>query len=214
MLVAVGGAAGDEIVYSFVKKGKVRHRKLHPSGNRRNQEHAIAFFERAGFAAEETDVLIVEIDVEELANLADGVGGFEAVPSDANDGRIFWQNAPLADELLRHACGDAAGSFRENTLGLGQEFDGRDDFGIRDVFGPAAAFANLFDGEWAVGGIADGERARDRVRLLWLEASEAALDSGRDGRAAGGLRAEKADGLLLDPAERNQFATCFGDFCD
>src|SRR5260370_12815658 len=70
MLVAVGGAAGDEIVYSFVKKGKVRHRKLHPSGNRRNQEHAIAFFERAGFAAEETDVLIVEIDVEELANLA------------------------------------------------------------------------------------------------------------------------------------------------
>ena len=41
---------------------------------------------------------------------------------------------------------------------------------IGDVFGPAARFANQLDGERAVGGIADGERARNGVRLLRLEA--------------------------------------------
>src|SRR5258708_16170186 len=101
---------------------------------------------------------------------------------------MFCQNAPLADGLLGHACGDAAGSFRENTLGLGQEFDGRDDFGIRDVFGPAAAFANLFDGEWAVGGIADGERACDGVWLLRLGPREPPPADPRHGQGAAGLR--------------------------
>src|SRR5689334_22060367 len=36
----------------------------------RDEEDAIAFLEGAGFAAEQTDVLFVEINVEELANLA------------------------------------------------------------------------------------------------------------------------------------------------
>src|SRR5713101_4517142 len=115
MLVAVGGAAGDEIVYSFVKKGKVRHRKLHPSGNRRNQEHAIAFFERAGFAAEETDVLIVEIDVEELAKLA-------AVVADvASDGRE-------ASREFVQGVGDCAGARVNFLRTVGEATEGSGDF--------------------------------------------------------------------------------------
>src|SRR5216684_1915985 len=38
--------------------------------NRWNQQDPIAFLERAGFAAEEADVFLVEVDVEELADLA------------------------------------------------------------------------------------------------------------------------------------------------
>src|SRR6267378_2525989 len=40
------------------------------AGDGRHQEDAITFFKRAGFAAEEADVFFVEIDVEELADLA------------------------------------------------------------------------------------------------------------------------------------------------
>src|SRR5258708_6824561 len=40
------------------------------SSNRGNQEDTIAFFESAGFAAEEADVFLVEVDVQELADLA------------------------------------------------------------------------------------------------------------------------------------------------
>src|SRR5438552_2313168 len=40
------------------------------SSNRGNQEDTIAFLEGAGFAAEEADVFLVEVDIEELADLA------------------------------------------------------------------------------------------------------------------------------------------------
>src|SRR6266403_3537107 len=43
---------------------------LGSSGNGGDEENAIAFLEAAGFAAEEANVFFVEIDVEELANLA------------------------------------------------------------------------------------------------------------------------------------------------
>src|SRR6266852_3185843 len=40
------------------------------SRNRRDEQNTIAFLEGAGFAAEEADVFFVEVDVEELADLA------------------------------------------------------------------------------------------------------------------------------------------------
>src|SRR5712664_650927 len=43
---------------------------LGSAGNGRDEENAITFLEAAGFAAEEANVFFVEIDVEELANLA------------------------------------------------------------------------------------------------------------------------------------------------
>src|ERR1700757_3143618 len=40
------------------------------AGDGRNEEHAVAVFQRGRFAVEKADVLFVEIDVEELADLA------------------------------------------------------------------------------------------------------------------------------------------------
>src|SRR5580698_2764056 len=40
------------------------------AGDGGDEEDAVAFFEGAGFAAEEADVFFVEVDVEELADLA------------------------------------------------------------------------------------------------------------------------------------------------
>ena len=47
--------------------------------------------------------------------------------------------------------------------GFGEQLDGVDDFGIGDVVGPAAALADQLRGVVAVGGIADGQRPRNRV---------------------------------------------------
>ena len=73
----------------------------------------------------------------------DGVGGFQAVAGDADDGGFVRLDAILRDEFLRDAGGDAAGGFREDAFGFGEQLDGVDDFGIGDIFGPAAGFANL-----------------------------------------------------------------------
>jgi len=43
---------------------------LGSTGDGRDEKNAIAFLEAAGFASEEANVFFVEIDVEELANLA------------------------------------------------------------------------------------------------------------------------------------------------
>jgi hypothetical protein len=43
--------------------------RLAAARNRRHKQNPITFFEGAGFAAEEADVLLVEVDVEELADL-------------------------------------------------------------------------------------------------------------------------------------------------
>src|SRR5262249_26792909 len=45
-------------------------KRLLTASDRRNQENPIAFLERAGFAAEEADIFLVEIDIEKLADLA------------------------------------------------------------------------------------------------------------------------------------------------
>jgi len=144
----------------------------------------------------------------------DGVGGFEAVAGDAEDGGFVGADAALLDEFLGDAGGDAAGGFGEDAFGFGEKFDGVDDFGIGDVFGPAAGFADQLESEGAVGGIADGERAGDGVGLLRFEAREIAFDGVGDGRAAGSLRAEEFYWLGSDPAEKYEFVERFGDFAD
>src|SRR5260370_322943 len=47
-----------------------RGTRLAPAGNGGNEEDAVALLERAGFAAEKADVFFVEVNVEELADLA------------------------------------------------------------------------------------------------------------------------------------------------
>src|SRR5205807_416372 len=54
-----------------LRLGRLKRRcLLAAAGYRRNQQNAIAFLEGTGFAAEEANVFFVEIDVEELADLA------------------------------------------------------------------------------------------------------------------------------------------------
>src|ERR1700674_378052 len=68
----------------------------------------------------------------------DGVGGFQAVTGDADDGSFLWLDAALCDEFLGDAGGHAARGFGENAFGFGKQLDGGDDLGIGDVLGPAA----------------------------------------------------------------------------
>src|SRR2546426_10684409 len=49
--------------------GAARRRRL-AAGDRGDEHHAVAVAEGAGFAAEEANVFFVEVDIEELANLA------------------------------------------------------------------------------------------------------------------------------------------------
>ena len=123
-------------------------------------------------------------------------------------------DAALRNKFFGDAGGDATGSFGEDAFGLGEEFDGIDDLRIGDVFGPAAGFPDLLDGVRAVGGIANGEGARNGAGLLRLEALEIAFDAIGDGRAAGGLGAEKFNGLGFHPAEGDKFTKRFGNFGD
>src|SRR6267378_2112965 len=233
------------------------------AGDGRDEENAIAFLEGTGFPAEEADVFFVEIDVEELANLAliiadvareirepggkfvqslgdgrgatvkfcravgespercgdfdghrhfsfslrnvplssgassrgaelrvevrlesvkarrdgfrnrefggDGVGGFQTVASDADDGSFIGLDAILRDEFLRHGGRDATCRFREDTFGFGQQLDGTNNFRVGNIFGPAAGFANQLDGIGPVCRIADRQWGSDGIWLFRVE---------------------------------------------
>src|SRR4029077_5574398 len=126
--------------------------------------------------------------------------------------RLVAMNAAFADQLLGDACGYAARGFRENALGLREELDSRDDFGLGYILGPAAAFAYQLNRIRAVRGIADGQRARDSVGFLRLKTREAALHGGGNRRAARRLCAEEFYRLFFDPAKGDHFAKRPGDF--
>src|SRR6266446_6989352 len=89
------------------------------SSNRWNQQNAVTFLEGAGFAAEEADVFFVEVDVEELADLALVV-------------------ADVAAEI-----GEARGEFIE---GFGDGGGATVYFGC--AIGEAAESGGDFDGHW------------------------------------------------------------------
>ena len=75
----------------------------------------------------------------------DGVGGFQAVAGDADDRGFVGRDATLVDQFFCDAGGNAAGGLRKDAFGFGQQLDGGDDFGVGDVFGPAAGFADLLE---------------------------------------------------------------------
>src|SRR6266852_3354958 len=142
----------------------------------------------------------------------EGIGGFQAVAGDAQDGSFVGMDAALGDEFLRDRGGDAAGSLRENSFGFGQRAHADNNFGIGNIFGPAARSADDFHGVVPVGRIADGQGARNRVGLLRIEAVFAVLDRVGNGRAARGLRAEKFHGLGVDQSQGDKLVEGFFDF--
>src|SRR6266568_73987 len=106
----------------------------------------------------------------------EGIGGFQAVAGDAQDGSFVGLDAALGDEFLRDGGGDPAGSLRENPFGFGQGAHGANNFRVRNIFGPSARGADDFDGVVSVGRIADGQGARDGSGLLRIEAVFRVLD--------------------------------------
>src|SRR6266852_288420 len=79
------------------------------SSNRWNQQNAVTFLEGAGFAAEEADVFFVEIDVEELADLALVVADVAAEIGEAGGELIEgFGDGGGATVHLRGAVGEAA----------------------------------------------------------------------------------------------------------
>src|SRR5438034_10933958 len=98
-----------------------RWKRLASASDGGDKEDAVAFLERAGFAAEEADVFFVEVDVEELADLALVV-------------------ADVAPEI-----GEARGEFVE---GFGD--GGCATVYFRRAVGEAAEGGGDFDGHWHV----------------------------------------------------------------
>ena len=123
-------------------------------------------------------------------------------------------DAAVGVEARGDGGGDAAGGLGEDALGLGELLDAGDDLDVGDVLGPAAGGLDHLGRGGTVGGVADGQRAGDGVGLLRLDVVAALLDGLRDGRAAGGLRAEEADGLVFDQAERDQLIEGLADLAD
>ena len=145
-----------------------------------------------------------------------GVGGLQAVAGDADDGGLVGRDAAVGVEARGDGCGDAACGLGKDAFGLGEFLDAGDDLDIGDVLGPASVCEDHLCGGGAVGGIADGERAGDGVGPLRNDVLSSLFDRDRDGRAAGGLRAEEAHGArrLLDQAEKDELVEGLADLAD
>src|SRR6267154_3298476 len=85
------------------------------AGNGRDQQNAIAFLEAAGFAPKEADVLFVEIDVEELADLAAFVADVAGQIGEARG-------------EIRERFGDGGGTTINLGRAVGKATEGRGDF--------------------------------------------------------------------------------------
>src|SRR5712672_1681212 len=110
-------------------------------------------------------------------------------------------NAPLTNQFLRYAGGHSASGFCENAFCFSQELDRANNLCIRNIFSPAAALANEFAGVIPIRGIANGQRARNRIRFLRLKAREATLHRRRNWRASSSLGAEEFHRLIFHPAK-------------
>ncbi len=127
-----------------------------------------------------------------LVGAAQAVGGLQSIAGDAGDRQLVGLDAAVRVETRGDGRGHAACRLGEDAFGLGQFLDRGDDLDVGDILGPSARVANHARGVDAVGRIADRQRARNGVRALRLDHVRVVLDGLRDGRAAGGLRAEEA----------------------
>src|SRR5713101_6595964 len=116
---ARGEVAGVEFVFGSLT-GRSRRRWVQSASarNRRDEENAIAFLEGAGFPAEEADVFLVEIDIEELADLALVVANMAAESREAGSELVEgFRDGGGATVHSRRTLGEAAersGNFDRN----------------------------------------------------------------------------------------------------
>ena len=151
-------------------------------------------------------------DVDRLdAMPAQDLDGLVAVAGDADDDRLVARHRAALDELARRGHRDAAGRLGEDALGLGQQLDALDDLVLLHHRAAAARRSHRAQHLEAVGGIADRDRLRDRVRLHRIGKLEPGLERADDGRAAGGLRRVNRRQVAVDEADASQFLEALQD---
>jgi competence protein ComEC len=109
------------------------------------------------------------------------VEGLEAVAGDQQDGLGLGVELPGLDELLGRRHGDATGGLGEHALRAGEQADALDHFGVADVGDRPAGPAHRVEHVRAVRGVADRQRASDRVRAHGLDHVVALLEGLRHG---------------------------------
>jgi hypothetical protein len=102
-------------VNRFVKTADYLARNVLAAGDGRDEQDTVTVFDGAGFAAEEADVFIVEINVEELANLALVVADVAA------------EIGKFSGQLIQ-GFGDCDGATVHLGLAVGEATEGRWDF--------------------------------------------------------------------------------------
>src|SRR2546425_12664276 len=102
--------AGVEFVLgSLTRHSRQRRVQSASARNRRDEENAIAFLESARFPAQEADVFLVEIDIEELADLALVVANLAAESREAGSKLVKgFRDGGGTTVDLRRALGEAA----------------------------------------------------------------------------------------------------------
>src|SRR5207302_10643326 len=88
------------------------------------------------------------------------------------------------------------------------------DLRIAGIFSPSAAAKNRLGGIKTVGRVADGERARDGLRLLRLNLIASGFHGHADWAAAGGLSAKELDLLFFYEFKVDQLFESFVDLGD
>src|SRR2546425_4027899 len=92
-----------------------------------------------------------------------GIQRFEAVAGDGQYSEVAGFDAALLKEFLCNGDSHPASCLRKYSFCLGEQLDAFDDFRIRGILRPAAAFGNQARRIVTVGRVADGERLRDRI---------------------------------------------------
>src|SRR5215469_1604251 len=94
------------------------------------------------------------------------IGSLQAVSGDARNGQIIGLDASVRVETGGYRGGDAAGRLGKDALGFSKFLDGRYDFYVRHILGPAARVADGARCVDSIGRVADCQRTRDGMRAL------------------------------------------------
>ena len=135
----------------------------------------------------------------------DEAGRLQPVAGDDQDDAIALADLAATHRFAQRAERDGGRRLAEHAGRLREQRDVLDDLVLGDRMDRAAGRARRRDGELAVGGTADRERARDRVRPHRLHLRVVG-ERRRDRRAAFRLPADQARRRALDEAELEQLA--------
>src|ERR1700722_3543226 len=131
------------------------------------------------------------------------IHGLQAVAGNRNHGQIAGINTAASIQPGSHRRGHSPCRFCKDPLGLSQFLNCRNNLYVGNIFSPTTTFVDRANGVGSVGGISDGQRARNGIWPLRLVMRQTILDRMDDGGTASGLGSEKAHRLVFYQAELN-----------